>query len=240
MRTAVLVFAFFVFTTPAIAGHDITKVTIRAVSHDAKVIGDRVGGAAIRIFDVTTGELLASGEQSGGTGDTHAIMTQPRVRGERIYEGAAKWIAELPLTQPVRVRIEASAPLAHPESMNTSTKELLLVPGEHIEGDGVILEIHGFIVDLRETSRTAAGVSVVARVTMTCGCPIEPGGLWDGDRIRVVARYTSGGTQAETALRYDGTPSMFRATVQADEGTEIEVLALDPARENFGRATARP
>ncbi len=62
-----------------------TKVIVRVVSKDAKVVGSGVGGAFVRIKDVETEEILAEGKQLGGTGDTDRIMVQPRRRGEVLY-----------------------------------------------------------------------------------------------------------------------------------------------------------
>ena len=62
-----------------------TKIIVRVVSRDAKVIGSGVGGALVRIKNLETGEILAQGNQEGGTGDTERIMVQPRRRGEAIY-----------------------------------------------------------------------------------------------------------------------------------------------------------
>ena len=51
-----------------------TKVMIRAIARDAKVIGEHVGGARITVKDASTGQVLAQGMQSAGTGDTDLIM----------------------------------------------------------------------------------------------------------------------------------------------------------------------
>jgi len=44
-----------------------TKIMIRAVARDAKVIGQHVGGAKITVRDLATGEILAQGMQAAGT-----------------------------------------------------------------------------------------------------------------------------------------------------------------------------
>src|SRR3972149_4121268 len=75
----------------------VTKVTVRVVSKDSKVIGSGVGGAFVRIKNLENGEILAQGKQEGGTGDTERIMVQPRRRGEPLYgiPGAALFQAEV-------------------------------------------------------------------------------------------------------------------------------------------------
>ena len=87
-----------------------TRVMVRAIAKDAKVIGDGVGGAVIRIRDVETGQLLAEGVQKGGTGNTQAIMMDARSRGLTAFGAdpkAAGFLAELSLSEPTLVDISA-------------------------------------------------------------------------------------------------------------------------------------
>ena len=128
----------------------LTKVLIRVVSRDAKVIGSGVGGASLRIADVETGGTLAQGKQEGGTGDTDRIMVQPHRRGETLYgtPGAAFFQAEIPLDRPTQVGIYAEAPLAYPQAIQRGSKTLTLIPGKHILGEGVVIELNGLIVNL--------------------------------------------------------------------------------------------
>jgi hypothetical protein len=127
-----------------------TKVIVRVVSKDAKVIGSGVGGSSIRIVNSETGETLAQGKQEGGTGDTDRIMVQPRRRGETVYgtPGAAFFQAEIPLDRPTQVGVFAEAPLAYPHAMQKGFKTLTLIPGKHLLKEGVIIELNGLIVNL--------------------------------------------------------------------------------------------
>ncbi len=129
-----------------------TRVTVRAVSCDAKVIGSLVGGCAIEIKNLITGDILARGLHLGGSGDTETIMRRPRRRGEPVYatEGTAAFVAELELAEPAPVEITAKGPLAYPQAMQRAAKTTWLVPGEDIAGDGIVLELHGFIVDIMQ------------------------------------------------------------------------------------------
>ena len=141
----------FLFALPSFSGGAIpTKVLVRVVSKDAKVIGSGVGGASVRIVNVDTGETLSQGEQTGGTGDTDRIMVQPRQRGKTVYEtpGAAFFLAEIPLERPMRVEIRVKAPLDFPQALQSGAKTLTLIPGRDIEGEGVIIELDGLIVNI--------------------------------------------------------------------------------------------
>ena len=131
-----------------------TKVTVRVVSKDSKVIGSGVGGAWVRIKNLENGEILAQGKQEGGTGETDRIMVTPRRRGEIVYgtPGAAFFQAELPLERPTQIEISTEAPLAYPQSIQKGSKTLTLLPGKHILGEGVIIELDGLIVNIVKPS----------------------------------------------------------------------------------------
>lgn len=221
-----------------------TVVTVRAISRDAKVLGDGVGGARITIREAGTGKVLASGIQTGGTGDTKRIMQEPRARGAVVYasEGAAAYRATLELSGPTVVEITAEGPLKYPQAMQRVSKTLLLLPGRHVEGEGVLLEIAGFIIDVPAMQAQAnAPVPIRAKVIMTCGCPTEPGGLWNANHITVTARILrDGNAVAEIVLPYAGQTSTYEGVVPAlAAGTyQVEVLASDTRASNFGRAVA--
>ncbi len=131
-----------------------TKVIVRVVSKDAKVIGSGVGGAYVRIKNVESGEILAEGKQLGGTGDTDRIMVQPRQRGEVLYGSpdAAFLQADLLLDKPTQVEIYTEAPLGFPHNIQKGSKTLTLIPGKHILGEGVVIELNGLIVNILNPS----------------------------------------------------------------------------------------
>ena len=129
-----------------------TKIIVRVVSKDAKVIGSGVGGALVRIKNLETEEILAERKQEGGAGDTDRVMVRPRRRGEAIYgtPGAALFQAELLLSKPTQIEIYAEAPLGYPQALQKETKSLMLIPGKHILGEGVLIELQGLIVNILE------------------------------------------------------------------------------------------
>lgn len=225
-----------------------TQVMIRAVSQDAKVLQDPVGGARIFVRDTATGDTLAQGLQTGSSGSTDFIMRQPRERGAVVYDtpGTAGYLATLTLERPTVVEIVAEGPLAYPQAIQRAAKTMLLIPGQDVLGDGVILTIHGFIVDIvspdKQAVRPGDNLEVRATTVMTCGCPTEPGGLWDSDEIDIVARLVrEGRVVAEAPLLYAGERSTYAASIQVPAGAagrlSLEVLAMDPENVNFGRDT---
>ncbi len=245
---AVLAAALLPAAAPAqeTGGPEPTRLLVRAVAQDAKVIGSGVGGARITVREAATGEVLARGVQRGGTGDTERIVRDPAERGEPIYASgdAAGYTATLMLRRPTRVEVTAEGPLAAPpSSRSTASKTTWLFPGRHVEGQGLVLTLHGFFVEILSPEARAVppgDVRVRARVRMACGCPTEPGGLWDSDRYEMVARLLRDGRPVgEAPLRYAGEPSTFEATLPAEEPGRyrVEVLVADTARANLGRAT---
>jgi len=140
MRTprllGVIAFTVLIFVSPLFAqtGGKETKIMIRAIARDAKVIGQHVGGARITVRDVASGEILAQGMQQAGTGDTDLIMKKARTRGMTVYNtpDASGFLAVLHLDKPTVVEISAEGPLGNAQATQRSSKTLLLVPGEDV------------------------------------------------------------------------------------------------------------
>ena len=145
-----------------------TKIIVRVVSKDAKVIGSGVGGAFVRIRNLETGEVLAQGKQEGGTGDTDRIMVQLHKRGEPLYgtPDAAFYQTEILLDKPTQVEIYTEAPLGYPHNIRRGSKTLTLIPGKHILREGVVIELNGLIVNILSPStegRLKKGEEVLVR-----------------------------------------------------------------------------
>jgi hypothetical protein len=221
-----------------------TKVMIRVLARDAKLIGKGVGGARVTIRDVSSGQVLAQGLEQDGTGDTALIIEKPRVRGEKVYDtpGASGFLAVLNLDKPTVVEITAEGPLGSPQATQRSSKTMLLVPGEDVLGDGIILEIHGFIVKTlmpQMDAKVSVGspFEVRATVNLACGCPTEPGGHWDSNKFQVIARLVrEGKIETEVPMHYAGVQNTYTGSVPvgAPGQIELQVLAMDPVNANFG------
>ena len=221
-----------------------TRIDVHVVARDAKLIGSAVGGAEVTIRDAHTGEVLAEGVHEGGTGDTRLIMG-PRERGADVFDtpGAAVFSAELRLTAPRAIRIEASGPLDYPSARERAETTLLVVPGRHLEGDGVVLELWGYIVEIVEVGPNVAeaeGLGVTARVTMLCSCPTEPGGLWEAGEVTARLIGDDGAVVSETELAYLGEDSIYGGDLGAPEPGiyEIQVIAVLAETGNAGRVHA--
>ena len=219
-----------------------THVLVRVRAHDAKLIGDEVGGARVTITDVANGDVLATGITTGATGDTRAIIRTPHERHADFMNtpGAAGFHASFRLKRPTVVEISAVGPLSYPQATARASKTLLLEPGAAIGGNGVVLDLQGLIVEVLDApvATAGAGVAVRARVRMLCSCATEPGGLWTVERV--TARLMDGDdVVAEAPLQYSGQTSVYTGTVPSPRAGAftLVVVAADTDGVNFGIAT---
>ncbi|MBI4445629.1 MAG: hypothetical protein HY645_06930 [Acidobacteria bacterium] len=127
-----------------------TQLTVRVLSCDAKIIGSLVGGCRITVRDFLRNRVISEGLHLGGSGDTEKIMKQPRERGRPVFctEGTTSFITELELEEPMLVEVTAEGPLAYPQAVQKASATIWLFPGQHVKGDGLVLQLYGFIVDI--------------------------------------------------------------------------------------------
>lgn len=222
-----------------------TEVTVRVISKGAKFIGTSMGGVLVTLRDADTGELLARGTTRGSTGDTERIMRQAHTRGDVLSsDDAAQFTATLELEEPRWIEVAAFGPLGQRQSANRVSLTQWVVPGKHLsEGDALLLEMPGFVVDaLAPAAHTRLQglpqeVRLSANVTMMCGCPITPGGLWNADVFEVTAILKlDGKTIGTLPLDYAGEASHFQATWKIEEPGVYEavIYAYDPNNGNTG------
>jgi hypothetical protein len=232
-----------VATAPAAAVP--TEVTVRVLAKGAKFVGTSMGGVRVTLRDADTGELLASGVTAGSTGDTKRIMVEPHEPGAPYStEGSAAYTAVLDLTRPRLIEVSAMGPLGQRQAANRVSATQWVIPGKPLTGgDGFLLRLPGFAVDVLDPPShhrfkgAPVEVKLRANVTMMCGCPVTPGGLWDADKFEVAALLMKDGKQVGTMpLEYAGSASQFEGTwkVGAPGVYEAVVYAYDPADGNTG------
>jgi hypothetical protein len=209
---AALAFVALVLAMPlAPAMAQQTHVLVRARSLDAKFIGTHTGGVSVVLTDAATGQVLAQGQIGGGTGDTARIMQTPPARFDAISDAdTAGFEAVLDLTRPTLVKAEARGPLGRPASAITVSSMMWVIPGRDVLGDGWVLTFPGLAIEASVARSPGRAPRVTANVTMMCGCPITPGGLWDSNDFTVDAYLLDGNRiVAQTTLDYAGTASQF-------------------------------
>ncbi|MCB0358181.1 MAG: hypothetical protein KDD44_01045 [Bdellovibrionales bacterium] len=244
-RGFIAFFFLFVFAVPFETRAEETRVDVRVLSKGAKFIGTSMGGVEVTIVDATTGELLSRGITKGSTGDTQKIMKLAQPHHAPVStEDAAVFRAEVDIEEPRLLKVTARGPLAQRQSMGEVSATQWVVPGKDITGgDGLLLEMPGFVVDVlnppahQKLGAAPVTVELKANVSMMCGCPIEPGGLWDADKLEVRGIVKRDGKQVgELNLAYAGSTSQFTAPLKLEKrgAYEITVYAYDPTNGNTG------
>ncbi len=223
-----------------------TQIVVRAKAKDAKFIGSSLGGAYVVIKNKMTDEILAKGKTEGSTGNTDLIMKTPKERGNSISdEKTAKFMAILDIDEPVFITIEVYSPINNKQARVNASTELWLIPGKHILGDGVIIEIPGFIIDILEprthhyiplTSVNVKPFKLKANVVMMCGCTINKNGIWDSEKIEVKAIVKlNDKLLTEVPLNFVST-NLFEGelTIEHEGQYEVIIYAYDNISGNTG------
>ncbi len=239
LKLVTLIICFFFFQN--IKAQE-THLMIRAKAKDAKFIGSSIGGARILVKNSLTGEILAEGTTRGSTGNTDKIMKQDWKRGKNLSEeNTAGFEAVLNIENPLFVTIEAYAPFNKKQARVMSSTQMWVIPGKDISGDGVVLEIPGFTVDIispqtHERISEDTEVEIMANIVMMCGCPVTENGIWDSTQYEIKALLTSeDGKTSEVKLNATDKASTFSAKTKLSKGLyEVLVYAFDPVSGNIG------
>ena len=224
-----------------------TNITIRAKAKDAKFIGTSIGGAMIIVRNADNGTILAQGMAEGSTGNTNKIMRESKDRYTQISdEASAKFVAELKLNKPQFITIEVISPYANRQAQILASTQIWAIPGKHIDGDGIIIEIPGFIIDILDphTHRFISKedlpkgeLKVRANIVMMCGCTISDGGLWDGSDMEVKAMvYQKDQLVGTYPMEITDTVNIFEGIIPMTQTGPIEIIvyAYDAKTSNTG------
>lgn len=244
MKYSFLTLIFFFFGVTLFATD--TQIIVRAKAKDAKFVGSSLGGAYVIIKNKLTGEILAQGKTEGSTGNTDLIMKQAKERYTQLADdNTAKFMATIDIDDPTFITVEVSSPLNDKQAQVQASTELWLIPGKHILGDGVVVEIPGFIVDIL-APRTHQYISleevkgkpfsVQANIVMMCGCTISKNGLWDSEKMEVAGLVKlDGKSYTEVPLENVGT-NLFEGSLEIEKAGQYEVTiyAFDERTGNTG------
>ncbi len=225
-----------------------TTVLVRVVAHGAMVLGRDVGGALVTITDVASGQILASGLQQGEAGDQNHIMRTPHILEEPIYSSrpSAAFKTTIQLHKPTLVEIAAEGPLAYPSALQRTRKTLLLIPGEDLTHDGIVLHLYGYLVQIerpkpREALMAKADLKLRASIRTLSGSLVRPHGDWDSRKIRIYGEVLIGDEIIERLqMFYDEGSRTFEAPFfvpplnNVPDGMTLRVIATDLATGNAG------
>ena len=215
-----------------------THLMIRALSEDAKFIGDHSGGVEVTVRDATTHQVLSKGIIQGGTGDTDRIMKSPKARGATLSDAqTAGFDAMIDIARPTLVEVEAHGPMGQPAAAITVRSAMWVTPGQAVIGDGWVLKFSGLLITPNLTRAADGSVRLDAKVTMMCGCPISPGGLWDEANYRIEADVLDHAAVVNhVRLHYAGQPSQFTADMPHQTGRDliVRIVAVQSNAPNTG------
>lgn len=165
-----------------------TSVIVRAKSNDAKYIGTSVGGVKVVVEDAETGEILDQGWINGDTGNTTSLIKEPIARGQVLTDDStAGFLAKVDIKSPRLLRFKLIGPYGFRQSLQEATVTSWVIPGKDILGDGITLNMSGFIVDAWTNVLEGGHVDIFTKASMLCGCPIYPDGPWDPSNYEVTA-----------------------------------------------------
>ena len=224
-----------------------TKIVIRARAKDAKFIGTAIGSAYVIVRNNLNGQILAQGLTKGASGNTDVILKKPILRNQPITDTAtAKFVAVVNITEPTFADIEVIAPVNRKNGTKKVTTQVWLIPGKDILGEGIVVEIPGFILDVLSPSTHEfikldtiknGELKFKASLVLECGCPISKGGVWNSDDITVNAIVKIEGVKkGEVPLHLTDHNNIFEGTVKIKEkgDYELDVYAYDPKTGNTG------
>ncbi|HET9394679.1 MAG TPA: hypothetical protein VFO36_01380 [Nitrospiraceae bacterium] len=205
------------------------------------------------ITDVASGHILATGLQQGESGDQNQIMRTPHMMEEPIYSShpSAAFTTTLELQKPTLVEISAEGPLAYPAALQRTSQTLLLIPGQDLTNDGIVLHLYGYLVQIerprpREALIAKDDVKLRASVRTLSGSWVRPHGDWDSRKIRIYGEVLIGNRIIERLqLFYDEGSRAFEApffvppSKDVSDGIELRVIAMDLSTGNSGMDQAR-
>lgn len=237
----ILILCILLASATVVNGQE-TDIMIRAKAKDAKFIGSSIGGAHIIVKNALNGKILAEGVTSGSTGNTAVIMKKPHKRRAALSDRkTAGFLAKLTLDKPTFLTVEAYSPIDDRQATVLSSTQFWAIPGKNITGDGIVMEIPGFIVDIllpqrHEVISEKQEIEIKANIVMMCGCPLTKGGLWDSDDYQIKALlYQNGKKEKEIELQQTKKTSTFSTKTNLKPGLyEVMVYAYDPVTGNTG------
>lgn len=223
-----------------------TKVIVRAKAKDAKFLPATLG-VHVTIRNNNTGEVMAKGMAVGGSGNTELIMADAIKRGQQLTDAnTSRFEASIELREPTFVDIEVVASTNRRNGTKKVTTQIWLIPGKDILGDGIVVEIPGFIVDIlspttqqytKLDSIKAGKLALKASITMACGCVISKGATWNSDNFEMKAVVHLNGREVGTVpLNYVGIWNNFEAVIPIQQKGDylVYVYAFDPKTGNTG------
>ena len=164
---------------------------------------------------------------------------------------SASFRATLNLERPTLVEIAAQGPMAYPQAVQRTSTRVLLIPGQDVANDGIVLPLSGFIVQIEHPKAgdpliARADVKLRASVRTLSGGLVHPHGDWDSRKFTIYGEVLAGDRVIERIqLFYEGARKTFEAPffvprdTDAPDGVTLRVVAADKAGGRFGMHETR-
>lgn len=240
-----------------------TSVLVRVQAKGGKFLGPDAGYSQVTLKQADTGEVLAQGTASGGSGNLLAAFVPSATRAPVVTTQASGaqsllWLSAMPptipptagfvaildLDAPLLVSFTADALTDGAPNGHGVTETMWVTPGADLTAEpGMVLVIPGLIVKVLAATVSGSELTVTAWVSMMCGCKIDPTLPWLPTEFAVTATVTdaTGQQVAQTALAYQTTSTFGTSTpiaLPSGSGTyTVTVTAVQPAEANVGSAT---
>jgi len=240
-----------------------TPIKIRVQAKGGKFLGDDIGGAEVTVRDAQTGQWLAGGVVQGDSGSLQTTYAANASRSVVVNSATSTvyWLVpnpgnttsqvvfHLPLTRPTLLEIEAFGPLGGLQSAERVVTRTWAIPGQAMTQDpGFVVELPGLLLQVQqppthlEAVRLPAQLSLLANVTMMCGCPIGNNPYWPSSEFTVSALIGPvGGVVQKTVTLSPPTalPSSFTGgyPMQAPGYYQAVFTAVQPSTGNLGTGT---
>jgi len=215
-----------------------TSIMVRAKAVDAKYMGTSVGGVKVVVEDAETGEILDQGWINGDTGSTKAIIKEPISRGQVMTdEKTAGFLAKVDLSSPRLLRFRVIGPYAYRQALQEASMTSWIIPGKDILGDGITLNLSGFIVDAWTRVLDTGQVDIYTKASLLCGCPIYPDGPWDPKNYEASAIIMQNDVIVdEVTLDFTGPVGMFSGSTTLTQPGHYKAIVylLDKKTANVG------
>jgi len=239
-----------------------TNVLVRVQAKGGKFLGPDAGYSQVTLRQADTGEVLAQGIASGGSGNLLANFVPSATRNPVVttqttgaqsllwlsampptIPPAAGFLATLDLDAPALVEFTAEGLTNNESNGHSVTETMWVTPGADLTAEpGMVLVIPGLIVKNVETSVTGTSLTVTAWVSMMCGCKIDPTLPWLPTEFFVTATVTgaSGAQVAQATLAFQTTSTFGTSapiTLPGPGTYTVAVEAVQPAEANVGSAS---
>jgi hypothetical protein len=233
-----------------------SNITVRVQAKGGKYLGDDIGGASVTIRNSQSGEILASGVTSGGSGSIsdqylpdaspRAIITPgdpPQIHWVLADPSTSCFKAKIALDHPAMLEITVYGAKGGLQTAHKAVATAWAVPANDILAD---IEIPGLLVQVIEptTHLQLPGIGAVvplkANVAMMCGCPISYGGLWIPSDFDVYAQiHNIGSNEIVIVPLYfsaTGVPDIFEGSYQVTRPGfyEATFMAVQKSTGNTG------